>query len=193
MPLVQYSPRVTISYPDDWPSYRKQVIEDKNRFLKALRLPEIQQEDKLFTTDELEGLVCDTSGTLLDYEPIPGIEVLLKALREKAGFKKIKVASGGSDPIRIIERALGKTDLVDNFVYVEGSKRNYAATNNFTFVLEDDDANENTPYLLSAITPYRQVWNMGRYTYVHPREYDEELVNDIAGAFSSIKTELEKL
>ncbi len=192
MPVIQASPRVYISYPDDWPSYRRETLEDRNKLLKKLGLPE-RVEGNAFTPEELRGLVCDTSGTLLDYNDrlIPGIEELLKALREKAEFKKIEVASGGSDCLSVIGAALGKTGLVDDFIYINGKKRGYAGTSNSTFVLEDDGANSNTRYLLSAITPHRQVWNMG--LYLPPKQYDDELIGEIVSAFSSVRTELEKL
>ena len=192
MPVTQASPRVFISYPDDWRIYRQEAQGDRNHLLKKLGLPE-RAEGNAFTPEELRGLVCDTSGTLLDYgdKPIPGIEELLKALREKAEFKRIEVASGGSDSLSIINSVLGNTGLVDSFIYINGKKRGYAVTIKSAFVLEDDGASRDTRYLLSAITPYRQVWNMG--LYLSPPQYDNELIDGIVTAYSTVRTELEKL
>ena len=67
MPVTQVSQRVHISYPTDWLTYRGEVLEDR----KKLRLPE-RAEGNIFTPEELRSLVCDTSGTLLDYSAYSG-------------------------------------------------------------------------------------------------------------------------
>ena len=185
MPVTQVSQRVHISYPTDWLTYCGEVLEDR----KKLRLPE-RAEGNIFTPDELRSLVCDTSGTLLDYSDnlIPGVKELLEALRKQGGFSKIKVTSGGSDCLSEISRALRDTDLVDNFAYAGTPKRGYAATTGSTFVLEDRGNNTTTPFLLSAITPHRQVWNMG-IAYC-PDSYDTKLIVEIVTAYSTVRTQL---
>ena len=188
MPVIQASQRVHINYPTDWPTYLKEALEDR----KNLRLPE-RAEGNAFTPEELRGLVCDTSGTLLDYSDnlIPGVKELLEALKKQGGFSKIEVTSGGSDCLSIIHAALRDTHLVDNFAYAGTQKRGYAATTGSTFVLEDSGNDTTTPFLLSAITPHRQVWNMGIAR--HPNSYDNELIDEIIKAYSAVRTELEKL
>ena len=188
MSITQVSKRVHIIYPTDWQTYCREVLEDR----KNLRLPE-RAEGNIFTPDELRKLVCDTSGTLLDSynRLIPGVKELLEALRKQGGFSNIEVTSGGSDCLFEISQALHDTDLVDSFVYAETSKRGYAAVTGSTFVLEDIGNDTTTPFLLSAITPHRQVWNMG-IAYC-PSSYDTELIDEIIKAYSAVRTELEKL
>lgn len=189
MPVIQVSQRVHINYPTDWPTYLREALEDR----KKLRLPE-RPEGNAFTSEELRGLVCDTSGTLLDYSNnlIPGVKELLEALKKQGGFTKIEVTtSGESDCLSAIEAALGDTHLVDNFAWADTPKREYAATTGSTFALEDEGNNTATQFLLRAIPPRRQVWNMG--IAFRPRNYDNELIGEIVQAYSAVRTELEKL
>ena len=122
---------------------------------------------------------------------IPGVKELLEALRKQGGFSKIEVTSGGSDCLSAIRQALRDTVLVDNFAYADTPKRGYAATTGSTFVLEDRGNDTTTPFLLSAITPHRQVWNMGIARC--PSRYDTALIDEMIKAYSAVRTELEKL
>ena len=189
MKILQLSPKVEVRLPEDWALYRKEAHADKKK-IDIKELGDIKEP--LYTSISL---LSDSSFTLLNDENklIPGAEDLLRAFKEKLGFEKIIVASGGGwRMLDEVKKALKEPTIVNNYSPVYGSKSSYAAESGVPFVLEDSSkAQKENKFLIEhEESPRRQVWWI---QVPDLDEYNPEIIDEITKAVSEVSEELKKL
>ena len=192
MPTVTFEPRIVTRLPEKWDSYTKAARKDRGQARP-------QREKRLYTGEEINGIVCDATSVLMDShdKPYPGAKALLENFKTQGRFIRVIICSSGKRELRVAQDFFGS--CADDYHYVPLSligaetslQAEFASRRNFAFLVEDGhSADDSYDFIIGPREePHRNIWTIDP----HIKEYTPERIAGINKALVALRRQLKKL